>query len=132
MFLQKYQLPTGRHSFHDITATVRRAISESGVQEGVAVIFTPHTTAGITINENADPDVLHDLEYGLDHTFPNLPQYRHAEENSDAHMKSSLVSASLSVIITGGKPILGVWQDIYFCEFDGTRHRTYYIKVLEG
>ena len=130
--LTSFEISTGEHSFHDITDQVRRYIAATGVQEGVAVVFTPHTTAAITINENADPDVLRDLTAGMDKTFPVLGEYRHFEGNTDAHLKSSLVAPSLSLIISGGKPLLSTWQDIYLCEFDGPRRRTVYLKVLAG
>ena len=129
---KSFQLSTGEHSFHDITSQVREYIRETGVRDGIAVVFTPHTTAAITINANADPDVLRDLSTGLDKTFPPLREYRHFEGNSDAHMKSSLMAPSLSLIISEGRPILGTWQDIYFCEFDGPRRRTFYVKVIVG
>ncbi|MGN8938216.1 secondary thiamine-phosphate synthase enzyme YjbQ [Bittarella sp. HCP28S3_D9] len=129
---KSFQLSTGEHSFHDITSQVREYVRETGVRDGIAVVFTPHTTAAITINENADPDVLRDLSAGLDKTFPPLREYCHFEGNSDAHMKSSLMAPSLSLIISEGRPILGTWQDIYFCEFDGPRRRTFYVKVIEG
>lgn len=117
----------------DITEQVRQDIYQSGVQEGIAVIYCPHTTAGITINENADPDVVIDLIYGFEKVYPTEDRnYRHFEGNSHAHLKSSTVSASATVIINEGKPILGMWQDIYFCEFDGPRRRRYYVKIING
>ena len=95
-------------------------------------VYTPHTTAAITINENADPDVQHDLEYKLKDMIPkDEAPYRHAEGNSDSHMKSSLFSPSLTIIYEEGKLILGIWQGIYFCEFDGPRTRNYYVKIIE-
>lgn len=96
------------------------------------VVYCPHTTGAITINENADPDVKTDLKRGLDETFPNKPDYIHMEGNSDGHMKSSVVGASETLIISGGRLILGTWQSVYFCEFDGPRERTVHVKVIEG
>ena len=131
--LNTYQIQTNRaQGLYNITNQVRQAIAESNITEGLCVVFTPHTTAAITINENADPDVLHDINLGLDTTFPNKREYLHMEQNSDAHIKSSLVAAQTTIIIHQGRPILGRWQDIYFCEFDGPRNRTFYVKTIEG
>lgn len=117
----------------DITEMIKADIKESGVKDGIVVVYCPHTTAGITINENADPDVVRDLIYGFEKVYPtNDNNYRHYEGNSHAHMKSSTMGASQSLIIDNGKLILGTWQDIYFCEFDGPRNRTFYVKILEG
>ena len=125
-----YQLPTPREDFYNITSQVREAIAKSGVTDGIAVVFCPHTTAGITINENADPDVVHDLLVGLDKVFLNRPEFRHGEGNSAAHLKASTVGLSVTVIIKDSKPILGTWQGIYFCEFDPPRNRKFYVKVV--
>jgi secondary thiamine-phosphate synthase enzyme len=122
----------GRQAFQDITAEVQEAISRSGVQEGICVVFCPHTTAGLTINENWDPTVQHDLGLGLDAISPRRAEYRHGEGNSPAHIKSSLVGASLCVLITDGKLVLGTWQGIYLAEFDGPRHRKVLIKTMAG
>jgi secondary thiamine-phosphate synthase enzyme len=116
----------------EITAQVRAAIRSSGIDEGVAVVFTPHTTAAVTINENADPDVAHDLTAALNKLVPFDDRYRHAEGNSAAHVKSSLVGASETLIVTAGAPLLGTWQGVWFCEFDGPRHRQVHVKVLAG
>ena len=117
----------------DITEMIKADIKESGVKDGIVVVYCPHTTAGITINENADPDVVRDLIYGFEKVYPsNDNNYKHYEGNSHAHMKSSTMGASQSLIIDNGKLILGTWQDIYFCEFDGPRNRTFYVKILEG
>jgi len=121
-----------RQQFVDITGEVAGAISESGVSDGVAVVFTPHTTAGITINENADPDVVHDLELVLDKVCPDMRGFRHAEGNSDAHARSTFVGCSETILIQDGRPILGTWQGIYFCEFDGPRTRKVWIKTIQG
>ncbi|WP_010529176.1 secondary thiamine-phosphate synthase enzyme YjbQ [Lentibacillus jeotgali] len=121
-----------KQSFTNLDHYLEKALSESGVQNGIMVVYCPHTTGAITINENADPDVKTDLKLGLDKTFPNKPEYIHMEGNSDGHMKSSVVGASETLIISEGRPILGTWQSVYFCEFDGPRTRTVHVKVLEG
>jgi secondary thiamine-phosphate synthase enzyme len=109
---------------------VNDALSASGVKSGIAVIFCPHTTAGITINENADPDVVRDFLIGMNKAFPDRAEFRHAEGNSHAHLKSSCVGASETVIVENGKLLLGTWQGIYFCEFDGPRTRSFYVKII--
>ena len=128
--LIKHELKTDRQGYYDITRKVRDAVRESGVTDGICVIFCPHTTGAITINENADPHVTEDLEYGMDKIFPDDPNFRHMEGNSDAHLKSSNVGASETVIIDGGELVLGTWQGIYFAEFDGPRTRKFYIKII--
>ncbi|SDB44500.1 secondary thiamine-phosphate synthase enzyme [Ruminococcaceae bacterium FB2012] len=130
--LFEYHLNTEKEGFYNITSYVRRALIESRIDSGIALVYCPHTTAGITINENADPDVVTDLLYALDKTFPDRPQFRHAEGNSAAHLKSSCIGASVSVIIDDGRLVLGTWQGIYFTEFDGPRARTFYVKILKG
>ncbi len=130
--LYEYHLKTEREGFYNITSYVRQALIESRVTSGLAVVFCPHTTAGITINENADPDVVTDLLYALDKTYPDRPQFRHAEGNSAAHLKSSCIGASETVIIEDGRLLLGTWQGIYFTEFDGPRTRTFYVKIIKG
>ncbi len=119
-------------AFYNITSYVRQAVIESGVNEGIAVVFCPHTTAGITINENADPDVVCDLSLALNKAFPDRPQFRHAEGNSHAHMKSTCIGCSETVIVSDNRLLLGTWQGIYFVECDGPRDRTFYIKVMRG
>lgn len=115
-----------------ITSFLEEDLKKSGISEGIAVIHSPHTTAGITINENADPDVVHDMLYGYDKVYPlHDSNYRHMEGNSHAHLKTSTVGPSQTVIISQGKPVLGIWQDIYFCEFDGPRNRKFYIKLIK-
>jgi secondary thiamine-phosphate synthase enzyme len=130
MSLYEYNLSAQKQDFYNITAQVRDAVSKSGVADGIAVVYCPHTTAGITINENADPDVVRDLLFALDKTFPDCPEFRHSEGNSAAHLKASVIGSSVTVIISGGKPVLGTWQGIYFCEFDPPRARKFYVKVL--
>jgi len=126
----EYQLSTLHQNFYDITLQVREAVAKSNVVDGIAVVYCPHTTAGITINENADPDVVHDIFIGLNKAFPNLPEFRHNEGNSTAHIKASVMGSSATIIVKNGKPVLGTWQSIFFCEFDPPRTRKFYIKVL--
>ena len=114
----------------DITDQIRDTIAESGIRSGIALVYTPHTTAAITINENADPDVTTDLLAGLDRIAPLHNDYRHAEGNSAAHIKSSLVGAAASLIIDAGEPVLGTWQGVFFCEFDGPRSRKVHIRIM--
>ena len=127
-----FKLSTPDEGLVDITNEVNAAVRESGVLEGICVVYCPHTTAAITINENADPDVKSDFVMGMGQSFPELTSFRHAEGNSDAHIKSSTTGASETIIITGGKLLLGTWQDIYFCEFDGPRTRKFYVKIIGG
>ncbi|RMF45652.1 MAG: YjbQ family protein [Deltaproteobacteria bacterium] len=114
----------------DITSEVCGAVRRSGIESGIAVICTPHTTAAVTINENADPDVARDLVMELNKIVPFEDGYRHLEGNSAAHLKSSLVGASETVIVENGAPVLGTWQGIYFCEFDGPRRRKVQVQVI--
>ena len=114
----------------DITDDVIKTILEDNITEGLAVIYTPHTTAAITINENADPDVSRDIIMGTDKLIPLRDDYRHLEGNSAAHIKSSLFGASETLIINNGTPVLGTWQGIYFCEFDGPRQRHVHIQTV--
>lgn len=130
MKTQEFTLHTDREGMYNVTTQVRTAVRESGVQSGMAIVYCPHTTAGITINENADPDVQHDLLLGLAAAFPDRREFRHAEGNSAAHLKSSCVGASQRVLIENGHLLLGTWQGVYFCEFDGPRTRRFYVKVL--
>ncbi|MDD4052176.1 MAG: secondary thiamine-phosphate synthase enzyme YjbQ [candidate division Zixibacteria bacterium] len=127
------QLPiatTQKSQFLDITPVVQEYISEAKIVDGLAVVFVPHTTAGITINEHADPDVRADILTHLEKIVPEKGTYRHAEGNSPAHIKASLMGSSVTVIISGGRLQLGTWQGIYFCEFDGPRHRNIWIRIL--
>ena len=127
----EYSLHTGQEGFYNVTAQVREAVRESGVQNGACMVFSPHTTAGITINENADPNVVTDLLFALKKTFPDRPEFRHMEGNTTAHLKASCMGSSAWVIVENGNLVLGTWQGIYFCEFDGPRNRRFYVKVLE-
>lgn len=131
--LYQYQVRTSRkQEFINIDEHIQDALSKSQVRNGLLVIYCPHTTAGITINENADPDVKTDLELGLNKNFPNDKEYIHMEGNSDGHMKSSMIGASETLIIEGGQPVFGTWQSVYFAEFDGPRTRNIFIKIIEG
>ncbi len=123
---------TQRVQLINIDASVREAVSRSGVSDGICIVFVPHTTAGVTINENADPDVVRDLIISLNKHIPFDDGYQHAEGNSAAHIKSTLVGPSLTLIIENGRPVLGTWQSVYFCEFDGPRERSLVIKVVAG
>lgn len=128
-----YEIRTTKpQQFIDITDTVADAVKNSNVRDGIAVIFVPHTTAGVTINENADPDVVRDMIAALDKTYPIHGDYLHFEGNSHAHIKASLMGSSCTVIIQGGKLLLGTWQGIYFCEFDGPRDRKFFVKIMRG
>lgn len=125
-------LQTPAKGFVNITGQVRAALKKSGVDSGLCLVYCPHTTAGITINENADPDVVADLLFALEKTFPDRPEFRHAEGNSAAHLKASVIGSSATVPVEGGKLVLGMWQGIYFCEFDGPRRRRFLVKVTGG
>jgi len=128
----EHKLSTPKEDFYNITPQVRETITKSGITDGVAVVFCPHTTAGITINENADPDVIYDLLLGLRKAFPVHAGFTHGEGNSAAHLKASCVGSSVTVIIEDGKPVLGTWQGIFFTEFDPPRQRKFYVKIMEG
>lgn len=119
-----------RTAFIDITSAVQQFADEKGMKDGVVTAFVPHTTAGITINENADPDVTADLETVLDRIVPRNGGYRHSEGNTAAHVKASLTGSSVQVIVQNGRLCLGTWQSIYFCEFDGPRTRKVWMKEL--
>ena len=128
--LFEYKLSTEKQGFYNITKCLNQSLAKSGVKDGLCVVFCPHTTAGITINENADPDVVRDMLFGLDKAYPNRAEFRHMEGNSSAHLKATAVGASETLIITDGRLLLGTWQSIYFCEFDGPRNRTFYVKIM--
>ncbi|HHV96297.1 MAG TPA: YjbQ family protein [Clostridiaceae bacterium] len=123
---------TKSQQFINITNKVAEAVRNSHVQDGIAVVYVPHTTAGVTINENADPDVVHDMITALNKAYPIYGEYLHIEGNSHAHIKASLMGSSCTVIIKDGKLMLGTWQGIYFCEFDGPRNREFYVKIISG
>lgn len=123
---------SGREQMLDITNDVAVGVRDSGVTSGWALVYCAHTTAGLTINENADPDVTRDVLEGLVRLAPRDAGWRHREGNSDAHIKSSLVGSSVTVPIQGGRLALGTWQSIYFCEFDGPRSRTVTVTVCEA
>ena len=118
-----------REQLIDITRDVARAVTEFATRDGVAVLHVPHTTAGVTINENADPDVVRDVLLALERAVPNHPEFRHAEGNSAAHVKSSLVGCGAQVLVENGDLVLGTWQSIFFCEFDGPRTRKVHVTV---
>jgi len=115
--------------FIDITDDIQEAIKESGVKSGICYIYVPHTTAGVTINEGADPSVKRDILATLNRLIPFEGDYQHMEGNSAAHIKSTLVGVSKFVAIEEGKALLGTWQSVYFCEFDGPRHRRVIVKI---
>lgn len=128
----EYSVKTTRpQEFINITSIVNKAVRESGVKDGIAIVFVPHTTAGVTINEDSDPDVVKDILSALNKTFPENNGYLHIEGNSHAHIKASLMGPSCTVIIENGELKLGTWQGIYFCEFDGPRNRKVYIKIMK-
>ncbi len=122
---------SSRNQLLNITRQVELVVAKSGIQNGIVTVFCPHTTAGITINENADPDVCHDILLTLNKLLPqNLPGYQHCEGNSDAHVKSSLVGCSRQVMLNNGSLVLGTWQGLFFCEFDGPRTRHVHIQIM--
>ena len=127
--MEQFSLNMPAEGFIDITGQVRKIVASGNVQNGLCQIFVPHTTAGVTINENADPDVVTDMLAALGKMVPDLP-YRHSEGNSPAHVKSSLVGCSITVPISEGRLCLGTWQGIYFCEFDGPRTRKVWVQLV--
>ena len=129
--INEFKLTTSsRVQFVDITSSVRNVIKKSGVSDGLAIVYTPHTTAGITINEAADPSVVSDIINKLNELVPKNGIYRHAEGNSDSHIKASMMGSSVNVFLSGKEPVLGVWQGIFFCEFDGPRTRKVFVKII--
>ncbi|HOP07401.1 MAG TPA: secondary thiamine-phosphate synthase enzyme YjbQ [candidate division Zixibacteria bacterium] len=118
-----------REEMVDITTRVQQLVDKSGIESGLVVCFVPHTTAAVTINEGADPDVRRDILYKLNKEIPQRDGYHHGEGNSDAHIKSSLFGASEQVLIENGRLVLGTWQAIYFCEFDGPRQRRMIVRI---
>ncbi len=126
----RIEIPTGsRTQFLDISRNVEAELEITGIQNGTCSVYMPHTTAGLTINENADPDVARDILTGLARLVPATGDYRHAEGNSDAHIKASLVGFSVMVPVIDGRLALGTWQAIYFCEFDGPRRRSVLVGI---
>ena len=129
--LIRLNVDTSEHTqMVDITDMIRKAVADSGVMDGICTVFVPHTTAAVTINENADPDVVRDFTTEIDKIVPWEDGYRHMEGNSAAHLKASMIGFSEQIIIDGGRLVLGTWQGIYFCEFDGPRRRNVYVKVM--
>ena len=130
--INKIQLETlRRDQMIDITDQVRSIVNQQNLRDGIVLVYCPHTTAGITINENADPDVIHDILMRLDEIYPwTHAKYLHGEGNSAAHLKASTMGSSQCIPVSDGKLILGTWQGIYFCEFDGPRKRIFYVKLL--
>ena len=118
-----------RSELIDITAKVREAVRESGIGEGTCLVFVPHTTAAVTINEKADPDVARDIAGALERLVPAGWAFRHAEGNSDAHVKVALVGSSEAIVVSGGELLLGTWQAVFFCEFDGPRSRRCVVRI---
>jgi secondary thiamine-phosphate synthase enzyme len=121
-----------REELMDITSSVEDAVGKAGILSGLCVLYCPHTTAAITINEGADPSVAEDMVMGLQRLVPGDWNFSHMEGNSDAHLKASLIGPSQAVIIDGGKLVLGTWQRIFFCEFDGPRKRVFFVKLQGG
>jgi secondary thiamine-phosphate synthase enzyme len=121
---------THRADMIDITSSVQKEVSNTGIQDGICTVYVPHTTAGITINEGADPAVCEDIMAKLSELVPSHRGYRHTEGNADSHIKASLTGSSVSVLVENGRLVLGTWQKIFFCEFDGPRTRKIYVKVI--
>lgn len=131
--MYEFQVSTSSHcELKDITRQVQQFIDHNKIPSGICTVFIPHTTAAVTINENADPDVKRDLLYELDQIVPLENGYHHAEGNSAAHLKASMMGFSETILIDEGQLVLGTWQSIYFCEFDGPRRRKVYVKIIEG
>jgi secondary thiamine-phosphate synthase enzyme len=131
--MEVLKVKTGRRTqLVDVTDDVERAVAKAGVASGICYVYVPHTTAGIMINEHFDPDVAADLEGVFERLVPRSGAYRHAEGNSDSHAKAALTGASQMIFVDHGKLVLGQWQGVFFCEFDGPRERKIWVKVLEG
>ncbi len=130
--METLRVKTGRRTqLVDVTAAVERVVKGAGVASGVCYVYVPHTTAGVTINEHADPDVASDLEGVFDRLVPHAGPYRHSEGNTDSHAKAVMVGASQAILVQDGKLLLGRWQGIFLCEFDGPRERKIFVKVVE-
>jgi len=123
---------SSQNQFIDITNEIISCLEKAKIDNGICCVYVPHTTAAVTINENADPDVRRDMLIGLEDIVSETLDYKHAEGNSTAHIKSSLIGNSVNVIVENGNLLLGTWQGIYFCEFDGPRSRKVYVKILSG
>ena len=131
--IQTFQVRTSTQTeFIDVTRSVQGAVKKTGVKDGICLIFIPHTTAAVTINENADPSVVQDIVMGLNKIVPFKDSYRHMEGNSPAHIKASLVGCSQFIFVESGELVLGTWQGIFLCEFDGPRNRNVHVKVISG
>lgn len=121
---------SSRNQFLEITDEVRKAVADSGVGEGLCVVYVPHTTAGVTINEHADPSVAHDILNQLGEVVPANHHYTHGEGNSDSHIKTVMTGPSATLIVHRGELVLGTWQGIFLCEYDGPRNRSFHVKVM--
>ncbi|MCK4912360.1 MAG: secondary thiamine-phosphate synthase enzyme YjbQ [Candidatus Omnitrophica bacterium] len=131
--METIQIITKRKDeFVDITKDVSKILNQAGIDSGICIIYCTHTTAGLTINENADPSVKKDIINYLNKAIPEGEGYSHIEGNSDSHIKASIFGSSLNVIVEGGRLVLGTWQGIYFCEFDGPRSREVCVKIIKG
>ena len=132
--MERIDIETTAHSqMLAVTERVQQAVDASGVREGVCHLYVPHTTAALTVNENADPTVVGDVLHAVDALVPwNYPAYRHAEGNSAAHVKAIFFGTSETLLVSQGRLLLGTWQGVFFCEFDGPRRRHFFVKVLEG
>lgn len=119
-----------RTQFIPLDSYIEQFLQETEIKNGIVCVYVPHTTAGITINENADPDVLYDIEKTLDTLIPWYGNYKHAEGNSSAHVKASIMGSSVQIIIQNGKLVLGTWQSVFFCEFDGPRTRKFFVEAI--
>lgn len=128
--MKRFELSTAARQMVPVTSQAQQAVEEAGLLRGLCVVYCPHTTAGITINENADPDVAEDLLLALEKAFPNLSAFRHLEGNSSAHARASVVGSSATIPVEDGKLMLGRWQGVFFCEFDGPRSRTFYVQTV--
>ena len=128
--MQTFEIRTGKFEMIDVTSLVRGAVRDTGISDGICTVYCPHTTAAITINENADPDVQRDLLLALGDIFADRREFRHCEGNSHAHLKSSVVGGSETIPVSDGRLVLGTWQGIYFCEFDGPRTRRFHVQVV--
>lgn len=130
MPVYEYTVNTQGEGLYNITENVLKAVRESGVSEGLCVVYCAHTSAGITINENADPDMGRDLLMGLARAFPDGREFHHMEGNASAYLKAGCVGVSQTLIVSGGQLLIGVWQGVFFCEFNGPHTRRYSVKVM--